>query len=190
MDEIAAEAGISKPILYAHFGDKAGLAEALGNRFRAELMEELADALARPGEPREIVSRAIDAFVGMVDREPNINNFLVNSPAPKGGAPDVSELLSGISTVIAAVLRQQFEAAGYDVDAAEPWSYAIIGMVFLSATWWADKRPMPRTRFVDYLTTLMWDGLSKTGIAGLTLMPPDVKAVSASVAKAGPSDKT
>ena len=32
MDEIAAEAGITKPILYSHFGDKAGLVTALSGR--------------------------------------------------------------------------------------------------------------------------------------------------------------
>ena len=34
MDEIAAEAGITKPILYSHFGDKAGLVHALAERVR------------------------------------------------------------------------------------------------------------------------------------------------------------
>src|SRR5437870_2004883 len=38
MDALAAEAGITKPILYRHFGDRAGLVKAIAERFADSLM--------------------------------------------------------------------------------------------------------------------------------------------------------
>ena len=47
MAAVAAEAGISKPILYKHFGDKPGLAAALADRHTERLMASLREALLR-----------------------------------------------------------------------------------------------------------------------------------------------
>src|SRR5437870_1050650 len=62
MDQIAAEAGVAKPILYRHFGDRGGLVLAVAVRFMAELRTDLRAALALPAaDPRTIVVAAIDA---------------------------------------------------------------------------------------------------------------------------------
>ena len=49
MDEIAAEAGITKPILYSHFGDKAGLVQALAERVARRLNRTVTEALTALG---------------------------------------------------------------------------------------------------------------------------------------------
>ena len=49
MNVIAAEAGITKPILYRHFGDKGGLYRALAQRHIEELLERLRAALVTRG---------------------------------------------------------------------------------------------------------------------------------------------
>ena len=55
MDEIASEAGITKPILYRHFGDKDGLHQALAARYVDALMSALraaeASAIRAPTSP-------------------------------------------------------------------------------------------------------------------------------------------
>ena len=64
------------------------------------------------------------------------------------------------------VVGEQLRAAGVDSGAAEPWAYGLVGMVHLAGDWWLDRQPMPRARLVEYLTTLVWDGLASTGIGG------------------------
>jgi len=49
MASIAAEAGISKPILYRHFGDKSGLYQAVAERHTRALMDAVRTAFLRPG---------------------------------------------------------------------------------------------------------------------------------------------
>src|SRR4051812_7368246 len=53
MAAIAAEAGISKPVVYRHFGDKGGLYRALADRHISDLMRRLQAALRRPADRRE-----------------------------------------------------------------------------------------------------------------------------------------
>ena len=48
MNAIAAEAGITKPILYRHFGDKGGLYRALAKRHTDALLASLRAALDAP----------------------------------------------------------------------------------------------------------------------------------------------
>src|SRR5260370_31423332 len=78
MDEIAAEAGVAKPILYRYFGDRGGLVLAIAARFMDELRTHLRAALALPaGDPRAVLVAAIDAHVGLVQRDPDVYRFIV-----------------------------------------------------------------------------------------------------------------
>src|SRR5688572_19512174 len=77
MDEIAAEAGVTKPILYRHFGDKAGLSLALGERYVAHLLGRIHEALDRETDPRRRVETTLDAYLQLVDEEPQIYRFIV-----------------------------------------------------------------------------------------------------------------
>src|SRR3954447_25713758 len=78
MNAIAAEAGITKPILYRHFGDKAGLYVALADRHIETLMERLREALTRPVSRRARTEAAIDAWLGLVEGNPALYRFLVH----------------------------------------------------------------------------------------------------------------
>src|SRR3954471_15195336 len=70
MEVIAAEAGVTKPIVYKHFGDRSGLAAAIGERFGSELVGTLESALHRTDlEPEQLVRATIDAYLEFVDRE-------------------------------------------------------------------------------------------------------------------------
>jgi hypothetical protein len=53
---------------------------------------------------------------------------------------------------------------GFDDRAAEPWSYAIVGMTLSAGEWWLDCRTMSRDDLVSYLTQLLWSGLAGTGL--------------------------
>src|ERR671910_3007459 len=62
MDEIASEAGITKPVLYRHFGDKDGLYKALTERYVDDLKLALKPAIEAE-EPRERLAATIDAYL-------------------------------------------------------------------------------------------------------------------------------
>jgi AcrR family transcriptional regulator len=158
MAELAAAAGITKPILYAHFGDKAGLGAALAQRVVEELNETLLGGLATGATGEARVRATVEAFIGFVEREPELYRFLVS-----GGRDDM-ELVSQIGSQITVVLGTALRAAGRDSGSAEPWSYAIIGAVFVAAEWWLARPVISREQLVDDVSRLLWHGLGSAGI--------------------------
>lgn len=164
MDELAAEAGITKPILYSHFGDKAGLVTALAARVAGQLNQAIIGELATQREPREAVAATISAFCTFIESEPELYRFLIQTAmhAPRRSGAKVA---TDISNQIAVSLGSALRRAGADSGAAEPWAFAIVGMTFAGANWWLERRSMSKEDLVDYLTRLLWSGLSGAGLA-------------------------
>jgi len=164
MDDIAAEADITKPVLYAHFGDKAGLATALSERFGADLVPEVLGAFSKEIAATEMVREAIDTFIAWVEREPELYRFLVRGVA--GGTSSFVEqnLVAALGTQLAQILRTGLRNAGTDSGPAEVWSFSILAAVFAGAEWWLERQTMSRTDLVDYLANLVWTGASQAAL--------------------------
>src|SRR5215216_319872 len=68
--DVAARAGVTKPIVYRHFGSKKDLHLALLSLHRDELLGTLAAAMQAPGTLAERVPRAVDAWFTYVEDHP------------------------------------------------------------------------------------------------------------------------
>jgi AcrR family transcriptional regulator len=81
VENIAAQAGVSKPVIYAEFGDKAGLADALALE-RAQQMERSLIAGLAAGEPLDTtaaVQLGAHALIGLVVDDPEVYGFIQRS---------------------------------------------------------------------------------------------------------------
>ena len=173
MNELAAAAGITKPILYSHFGDKAGLVAALADRAVIELNETLAVGLATGVTARDRMRATIGAFVDFIEREPQLYRFLVRGAlGPDAGIDDL-DLVASIANQITIVLAGALRSAGGDSGPAELWAYGIVGAVFFGAEWWLSRPVLARETLVDDLTRMLWDGLGSTGLA--TVSPAELE---------------
>jgi AcrR family transcriptional regulator len=168
MDDIAREAGMTKPILYAHFGDKAGLAAAMSDRFASELVPQVLGAFAQDLAPTEMVRTAIDTFIGFVQADPAVYRFLVRGFTGSESPFVDTELVKAFGLQLAQVLRTGLRNAGEDSGPAELWAFALLGAVFSAAEWWLARPVMSRSDLVDYLTTLVWHGASQSAIGQVT----------------------
>ncbi len=163
MNAIAAEAGITKPILYRHFGDKGGLYQALAERYIEALLERIRGALARPGDRRERVEAAIDAYLAAIEAQPQVYRFLmhrasVEDPQVRGQvAVYVRRLAEEVATGIGGALG--LSAAEQPVALA--WGHGIVGMVQAAGDWWLDSAALPRTELVRQLADLLWGALAR-----------------------------
>lgn len=178
MDELAAEAGITKPILYSHFGDRAGLAAALAERTSNEVIAAVNGALqsaAASGSPRAVARAGITAFCDFVDRDPNIYRFLVQNTFVDAN-PMSSRLLTEIASRIAKLLGRALRDADADSGAAELWAFGMVGLAFAGAEWWLDRQMMPKHDLVEYLTELVWSGLAGAGLDQLEVEGDDKMA--------------
>jgi AcrR family transcriptional regulator len=163
--EIAAGAGITKPVLYRHFADRADLQRAVGQEAAALLMARMAPALQQNGEPAEMVRSIIDAFLAGIEDEPELWRFVVHHPIERApGAEIVDDAREQIARMLATLIGDRMRALGIDSGGAEAWAQGLVGMVQSAGDWWLERRTMSRAALTDYLTTLIWGGVS--GVLG------------------------
>lgn len=155
MAAIAAEAGITKPILYRHFGDKSGLYAALAERHTASLLQVLTDALSAGGSTRERVERTIDAYLASIEAEPEVYRFLVHSAEATDAQGQVQTFLRRLSELLAQGIASEL---GLPVGStrAELWARAIVGMVQSAGDGWLLAGTPDRAVVVQELTDLLW----------------------------------
>jgi AcrR family transcriptional regulator len=168
MDEIAAEAGVTKPIVYRAFGDREGLTKAVADRFADELAASLQKAITDAPTDGARVRGAIDAYLAFIEREPAIVRFLIHRSVETIEETGIalSGFVNRVGQLITQAIGEAMRQQGLDSGAAEPWAYAIVGAAHLAGDWWQERRTMPRERLVDYLTSLVWDGMQNYRVPG------------------------
>ena len=163
MDEIAAEAGTSKTVVYRHFADRAELYVAVCNRVAAHLLPKLRSAIeTSSSSPREMVAAAIDTYLAFIEADPQLYRFVVHQHVLDRPTSDPLDSLSSlVGEQAAAAISVALQQAGRDPVAAAPWGHGVVGLVRSAADWWLrSERPMPRTDLTAHLTDLAWTGLS------------------------------
>ncbi len=164
MDEIAAEAGTSKTVVYRHFADRAELYVAVCNRVASQLLPKLRDAMESSGHPRGMVAGAIDTYLAFIEADPELYRFVVQAPDRPADSDPIANLSHLVGDQAAALVAVALERAGRDPAAAPPWGHGLVGLVRSAADWWLQAdRPMPRAELAAHLTDLAWAGLSVIG---------------------------
>jgi len=159
MDEIAAEIGVSKTVLYRYFVDKNDLTTAVTMRFtQTTLIPNMAAALSSGLEGFEQTREIIRAYVETVAAEPEPYRFVMaNSSASKNKVVADSERI--IARMLAVMLRQRMKRVGMDTQGVEPWAYLIVGGVQLATHSWMSDPRMSSAELIDYLTMFCWNAL-------------------------------
>jgi AcrR family transcriptional regulator len=167
MNAIAAEAGITKPILYRHFGDKGGLYRALAVRHTDALLDNLRTALDAPVLRRDRVEATLDAYLVAIETRPQVYRFLMH-PAdeenPTESGFDVGRhsapLLRRLGEELAKVIADRLDLGPGGDERARAWGHGIVGMMHAAGDWWLRERPFPREQLVQHLTDLLWGQLA------------------------------
>ncbi|MCF6522415.1 TetR family transcriptional regulator [Streptomyces sp. JJ36] len=170
MNAIAAEAGITKPILYRHFGDKGGLYRALAARHTDALLDALRGALDAPGDRRARVANTLDTYLAAIEARPQVYRFLMH-PAEGGAGSergfDVGQhsapLLRRLGEELAEVVAERVDLGPDGDEVARVWGHGIVGMMHAAGDWWLRERPLPRDALVAHLTDLLWGRLAAAG---------------------------
>jgi AcrR family transcriptional regulator len=159
MDEIAAEIGVSKTVLYRYFVDKNDLTTAVMMRFaQTTLIPNMAAALTANLDGYDLTREIIRVYVATVAAEPEIYPFVMaNSSASKSKAVADSEQI--IARMLGVMLRRRMAEAGMDTRGAQPWAFMIVGGVQLATHSWMSHPRMTADELIDYLTMLSWNAL-------------------------------
>jgi AcrR family transcriptional regulator len=159
MDDIAAEIGVSKTVLYRYFVDKNDLTTAVMMRFtQTTLIPNMASALLSNLDGFDLAREVIKVYVETVAAEPEPYRFVMaNSSASHSKVIADSERI--IARMLAVMMRRRMRQAGIDTGGAEAWSYLIVGGVQLATHSWMSDPRMSSDELIDYLTMLSWNAL-------------------------------
>jgi len=171
VEEIAAKASVSKPVVYEHFGGKEGLYAVVVDREMGYLLGAITDALAgEAGEhpsPRVLLERAAFALFDYIDRYPDGFRILVrDTPTARdldGDGVVIRGTFAGLLVDVAArvddLLAGQFKAHRLSAKWAPLYSQMLVGMVAQTGQWWLDVRKPKKEEVVAHLVNLAWHGL-------------------------------
>ncbi|GAA3368609.1 TetR family transcriptional regulator [Streptomyces sannanensis] len=167
MNAIAAEAGITKPILYRHFGDKAGLYRALAERHTNALLGALRAALDAPAERRERVEATLDTYLASIEAYPQVYRFLMHPAEDSPQNFDVGRhsapLLRRMGEDLGQVIAERVDLGPDSEALARMWGHGIVGMMHAAGDWWLGERPCSRAVLVRSLADLLWGRLAAAG---------------------------
>jgi AcrR family transcriptional regulator len=169
MDEIAAEIGVSKTVLYRYFVDKNDLTSAVMMRFaQTTLIPNMAAALSTNMDGFDLTREIIRVYVETISAEPEPYRFVMaNSSPSKSKVIADSERI--IARMLSVMLRRRMQEAGMETGGVEPWAYMIVGGVQLATHSWMSDPRMSTDELIDYLTMLSWSAVCGIVEAGGSL---------------------
>lgn len=160
IEEIAHRAGVSKPVVYEHFGGKEGIYAVVVDREMQRLMDQIVTALEDGEHPRELLERAACALLDYIEGSTDGFRILVRDSPVASSSGTFSSLLNDIASQVEHILGLHFAKQGYDRKLAALYAQALVGMVALTGQWWLEARKPKKDEVAAHLVNLAWNGLS------------------------------
>jgi len=177
LEEIAERAGVSRPIVYGHFGDKQRLFEAVVSAEIERVQAAVGDAIAAPGAPRDVLERGLRAFFAYVREHPEGHAVLTRDAPLHLSDAGLGVMLDGLAARISEVIARVIRTLELDPAPAPIYANALIGLGAHVGRWWRDHPEVPLEVVTIHTTTLLWSGF------GGMMSDPTVRALLAARGK-------
>jgi AcrR family transcriptional regulator len=161
VEELAAKAGVSKPVVYEHFGGKEGLYAVVVDREIAALLGGITDALSAGGGSRALLESAAMALLDYIEGSADGFRILVRDSPTGQSTGSFASLISDVATQVEHILAHEFKVRKLNPKTASIYAQMLVGMVALTGQWWLDTRKPKKTEVAAHLVNLAWNGLSQ-----------------------------
>src|SRR5674476_177491 len=159
VEEIAAKAGVSKPVVYEHFGGKEGLYAVVVDREIRSLLDGMTGALSTDGHARVLLEQAALALLDYVENSTDGFRILVRDSPAGQSTGSFASLLSDVASQVEHILAAEFKHQKLDPKTAPIYAQMLVGMVALTGQWWMDSRKFKKADVAAHLVNLAWNGL-------------------------------
>ena len=163
MDEIAAEVGVTKPLLYTYFGNKEGLYLACMEPAAEALVDTVAAAVAATETPGAAMRAGVHAFFIFVDADRSAWRVLFDETLPAGAEPArrAAEQRERLAALVAAAELERVPAERRDASRVEieALAAAMLGAAEALARWWLRTEAMPAADAAELLVRTLERGL-------------------------------
>ena len=164
VEDIAAKAGVSKPVVYEHFGGKEGLYDVVVEREVRRLHDAIYTAISRPHtDPRSLIELGTLALLDYIEEEPDGFRIISRDSSPYSQGGTFQTILSSIASRVEGLLAAQFQHRGFDPGTAPLYSQMLVGLVALAGQWWVESREdttLTKPEVAAHLVNLAWHGMS------------------------------
>ncbi|MEV8028125.1 MULTISPECIES: TetR/AcrR family transcriptional regulator [Cellulosimicrobium] len=161
VEEIAARAEVSKPVVYEHFGGKEGIYAVVVDREVQALTAALSGALDEGGHPKVLLERTALALLSYIEASEDGFRILVRDSPVAQATGTFSSLIGDVATQVEHLLAHQFRTRGLDPKVAPIYAQMLVGMVALTGQYWLDARSPKKTEVAAHLVNLAWNGLAE-----------------------------
>jgi AcrR family transcriptional regulator len=166
MDDVAERAGVTKPVLYDHFGSKDGLLTAVLGRLGDLMLETTARAVEGATSPREALERGLTAYFRFVDQHAGAWSLMLREVAPGSAAAVEAERVRGAQVAVIAELVR-LHLPGCDAARAEVYAHAVSGAAERLAAVRLTGRRVSAARAATLLMDVMWSGFAQLQREGI-----------------------
>jgi AcrR family transcriptional regulator len=160
IEEIAARAGVSKPVVYEHFGGKEGLYAVVVDR-EVERFLAMATQLLEGEHTMPKFEVAAVELLRYIQENSDGFRILVRDSNPTSGSGTFASLISDIASQVEYILGDMLKTRGYDPKLAPVYAQMLVGMVAFAGQWWLDARKPKLEEMAAHLVNLAWNGLSQ-----------------------------
>src|SRR5919112_4520805 len=158
IEEIGPAAGVSKPVIYEHFGSKEGLyTQVVEYEFRI-LLADINNALADEAKPRVLVERAALALLTYIEERTEGFRILMRDAPPSQPEGAFSTLLSHVTAKVEHILSDEFDRRGFSAQDGAMYAQMLVGMVAMTGQLWQDSRQPDKHTVAAHLVNLAWNG--------------------------------
>lgn len=159
VEEIAARAKVSKPVVYEHFGGKEGIYAVIVDREVQRLTNALIGSLDEGGHPRTILERTALALLDYIEDNTDGFRILVRDSPVAQATGTFSSLIGDVATQVEHLLGAQFARSGLKESYAPMYAQMLVGMIALTGQWWLEARSPKKQEVAAHLVNLAWNGL-------------------------------
>ena len=158
MSDIAVAAGVTKPVLYQHFGSKRQLYAELLTEVGEQLKEAIVKAVAEATSPRQMVENGFAAYFDFVNT--NRDAFQLFYATSSWRDPEFSALVHKVENTLAEHVAGFIEIEGLTDEQRRLLGHGIVGMVEGASTHWLlDQETADPAELTRQLADLAWRGL-------------------------------
>lgn len=159
VEEIAARAMVSKPVVYEHFGGKEGLYAVIVDREVQRLLVTLTDPLKTRSHPKVMVETTALALLDYIEGNTDGFRILVRDSPVAQATGTFSSLIGDVATQVEGVIAEHFRRRRLDPATAPMYAQMLVGMIALTGQWWLESRTPDKATVAAHLVNLAWNGL-------------------------------